>query len=347
MLTKQPELPKDAPTANVLARLCNSNPTKEALGPILVEIQKALGIKDVKEIGKGKRVRAKDREQPTKRQKVTAQDSDDEVEGSGASEEEAARAKGRSRQQQIDEDISEHESDDYSAFDARIAGSESESEDDFAGFSDDDRAVEKGRPRQRNRDMSITPSPSPSPSPEPERAARKPVKQLEKPNKSAFVPSLTMGGYWSGSDSEPEDLDDVAPKKNRRGQRARQALAEKKYGSKAKHLANQDSAKNINQGWDSKRGATDGAGFRGRGRGGSRGGRGGSFGGGRGGSFGQAGHGGASAGKPGTPHRAQQPEKKKHRDDQGALHPSWEAAKKAKEAKMATAPFQGKKITFD
>ena len=34
------------------------------------------------------------------------------------------------------------------------------------------------------------------------------------------------------------------------------------------------------------------------------------------------------------------------KDDVGVLHPSWQAAKKAKEAKK-TATFQGKKVTFD
>jgi hypothetical protein len=34
------------------------------------------------------------------------------------------------------------------------------------------------------------------------------------------------------------------------------------------------------------------------------------------------------------------------KDDAGTLHPSWEAAKKAKEAKQ-TAAFQGKKVVFE
>ena len=35
------------------------------------------------------------------------------------------------------------------------------------------------------------------------------------------------------------------------------------------------------------------------------------------------------------------------RDDEGALHPSWEARKKAKEKDQQNAAFQGKKIVFD
>ena len=35
------------------------------------------------------------------------------------------------------------------------------------------------------------------------------------------------------------------------------------------------------------------------------------------------------------------------KDDSGPLHPSWEAAKRAKEKRDAPVPFQGKKISFD
>ena len=38
---------------------------------------------------------------------------------------------------------------------------------------------------------------------------------------------------------------------------------------------------------------------------------------------------------------------KKHKDDSGPLHPSWEAAKRAKEKKSAPVAFQGKKMVFD
>ncbi|KAK3342756.1 Bud-site selection protein [Neurospora tetraspora] len=193
---------------------------------------------------------------------------------------------------------------------------------------------------------------------------------------STFLPTL-MGGYISGSESA-SDVDVAPARKNRRGQRARQAIWEKKFKEEAKHLKKQQNARDA--GWDMKRGAvessdgkpwkkgslldiknkgkeggeeggedkggdaqTGGAGAaaarggdRGRG-GGGRGGRGGA---GRGGSFG-SGRGDAGA-APAPPARA--PTK---RDDSGPLHPSWEAKKKAKEKEMMSAPFQGKKITFD
>ncbi|KAJ4418942.1 hypothetical protein N0V85_001241 [Neurospora sp. IMI 360204] len=193
---------------------------------------------------------------------------------------------------------------------------------------------------------------------------------------STFLPTL-MGGYISGSESA-SDVDVAPARKNRRGQRARQAIWEKKFKEEAKHLKKQQNARDA--GWDMKRGAvessdgkpwkkgslldiknkgndggeeggedkggdaqTGGAGAaaarggdRGRG-GGGRGGRGGA---GRGGSFG-SGRGDAGA-APAPPARAP-----KKRDDSGPLHPSWEAKKKAKEKEMMSAPFQGKKITFD
>jgi hypothetical protein len=62
-----------------------------------------------------------------------------------------------------------------------------------------------------------------------------------------------MGGYISGSESASDV--DVAPsdRKNRRGQRARQAIWEKKYGEGAKHRQKQQSKGEAS--WDMRRGA--------------------------------------------------------------------------------------------
>ncbi|KAK4126845.1 Bud-site selection protein [Parathielavia appendiculata] len=148
-----------------------------------------------------------------------------------------------------------------------------------------------------------------------------------KPTDSTFLPSL-MGGYISGSESASDV--DVAPqsRKNRRGQRARQAIWEKKYGNKAKHL--QKPANGRDAGWDLKRGAVDGdskpwkRGIRNPLLDKSRG-------------------SGANETELGPPKKEPPPRK---RDDAGPLHPSWEAKRLAK-AKQQTAAFQGKKITFD
>lgn len=151
-----------------------------------------------------------------------------------------------------------------------------------------------------------------------------------KPKASSFIPSLSVG-YVAGSGSEPEsDIEELAPaKKNRRGQRARQQIAEKKYGAKAKHLANPKNDRNA--GWDMKRGATDGG--KGK-RGGVAGARGGF----------SKGH---AAGHRNGGGEAPVPPKKKHKDDEGPIHPSWAAAKAAKEKKNAPVAFTGKKISFD
>ncbi|RYP11955.1 hypothetical protein DL765_007534 [Monosporascus sp. GIB2] len=174
---------------------------------------------------------------------------------------------------------------------------------------------------------------------------------------SAFLPTL-MGGYISGSESASDV--DVAPaaKKNRRGQRARQAIWEKKYGERARHK--QEQAKKMknsrDSGWDMRRGAVDE-------------------------------DGGAKPWKKGIrnpfeksavhPDRQRQVEdgnRHRHRhqhqrreqanseerrekpaprprpepkkDDAGPLHPSWAAAKKAKEENQKVA-FQGRKVVFD
>ncbi|KAK7753190.1 hypothetical protein SLS62_004923 [Diatrype stigma] len=188
------------------------------------------------------------------------------------------------------------------------------------------------------------------------RAKAEPIKA----GNSAFLPTL-MGGYISGSESASDV--DVAPslKKNRRGQRARQAIWEKKYGEKAKHklLPPKDSR---DQGWDMQRGAVD------------------------------PDDGAARPWKRGIrnpfeksavhPERMRHIEKGGHRqpqqeqqytrdqssrnqdsrgwekpapkpprpeptrDDTGHLHPSWAAAKKAKEEGQKVA-FQGRKVVFD
>lgn len=194
---------------------------------------------------------------------------------------------------------------------------------------------------------SISLSPSPLPTPEPELRLRKTPRMKSEPAKaggSTFLPTL-MGGYWSGSESEPSDLEDARPvRKNRPGQMARRAIWEKKYGDKAEHIKSGKGpvadARSRDDGWDPKRGARDTFG-RGRGRG-----------------RGSNARGGAKSmnrkerrtlmGGTGENAVAIQPRRDtpKKRDDVGVLHPSWQAAKKAKEMKNM-ASFQGKKVTFD
>lgn len=167
-------------------------------------------------------------------------------------------------------------------------------------------------------------------SPPPKASRKDPKKEDQIRRQGGMLPSL-MGGYISGSESDASDID-VAPagRKNRRGQRARQAIWEKKFKDKAKHI-NQEKA-GRDSGWDLKRGAVDGSDrtpwkkgiktpFERR----------------------PEGRRDEQEHAALEPRRPRPPTKK---DDEGPLHPSWEARKKAKEAQQ-TAAFQGKKITFD
>ena len=155
---------------------------------------------------------------------------------------------------------------------------------------------------------------------------------FNRPNKSAFLPTLTAGGYWSGSDSEDdiEDVDDdIAPRKNRRGQRARQQIWERKYGSKANHLRKMQEGRKTKYGQDFRRRATGGLFYnkserkplkdtapKAYGSGGnSKNNRGGDY------------------------------EVRETQIREGPLHPSWEAARKSKQQMIV--PSEGKKIVFD
>ncbi|KAM0723742.1 hypothetical protein Q7P37_000732 [Cladosporium fusiforme] len=185
------------------------------------------------------------------------------------------------------------------------AGAGEDSEDEFGGF--DGRLA--GSDGSDDEDDSMDDRPPPT-----------------KTKASSFLPSLSVG-YVAGSGSEPEsDIEELAPvKKNRRGQRARQQIAEKKYGQKAKHLEKQQNDRG--SGWDAKRGATESN----RGKKGDMG----------------VGRGGYGKGHAASSREPPAPPKRKHKDDEGPIHPSWAAAKAAKEKKSAPVAFAGTKISFD
>ena len=200
-----------------------------------------------------------------------------------------------------------------------------------------------------------------SPPPPPPKKTKTKTEPIQA-GRSTFLPTL-MGGYISGSESASDV--DVAPsaKKNRRGQRARQAIWEKKYGDRAKHRQNPNPKKQgdaRDQGWDMRRGAVESTGAdakpwkngirnpfeknvmhpermrhieHGRKQ--------------------QARDGGRDKRPPRNAQResyqdkpAPQPRHESKRDDTGSLHPSWAAAKKAKEEGEKVV-FQGRKVTFD
>lgn len=212
---------------------------------------------------------------------------------------------------------------------------------------------------------------------------------------TSFLPTLMHGGYYSGSDSasdvDPSDLNYDPDKsfaamtkpvrKNRRGQQERRAIAEKKFGSNAKHLVKANGAEGVHsarqrlingdavkrdQGWDARKGAVGGHERKSRdakseGRplnryerrhgvakprptGGAVRSR---------GAF--AGAVGRSTGANSTAVTGARPiaaiEKKpaKPTASKEKLHPSWEAARKRKieSATIGASSFAGKKITFD
>ena len=166
--------------------------------------------------------------------------------------------------------------------------------------------------------------------------------QPARPTSTTFLPSLTMGGYISGSDSASiaSDIDAAGAelRKNRRGQRARRAIWEKKFGAQAKHVQHDTDGRDL--GWDAKRGATEAR------------------------SVAKSARKRVEPKQPRNRKERRALEKrqgvklaangsskgdmapKRMRDDEGKLHASWEAAKKAKADKQKVA-FAGKKIVFD
>ncbi|KAJ4293972.1 hypothetical protein N0V88_005486 [Collariella sp. IMI 366227] len=203
------------------------------------------------------------------------------------------------------------------------SGSGSGSEDEFEGFSD----LSQDEQGDSDSDDDISDAESSASSIDrPPPAKKTKATKMTKSTDSTFLPTL-MGGYISGSEEEASDLDIAPPRKNRRGQRARQALWEKKFGEKAKHL--QQPSKARDSGWDLKRGAVDGdskpwkRGIR---------------------------NPLLDKGKATGANETMIPKKEpapRQRDDSGSLHPSWEARRKAKEKELQTAPYAGTKITFD
>ncbi|KAE8374716.1 BUD22-domain-containing protein [Aspergillus bertholletiae] len=324
------EGPQSPAEANVTARLYKSNPVKNVFPNIMADIKKLLGVE---EVAGGKKTKSKENAPKTRTEQRAVSVSDSEPEdyriaAAVAKFDEKEGGEATSSEEERDEAMSDAESIDFSQFDSRLAsGSEGEDEEGEDGAASDDDVSDGGMDLKAPSDMSISRSPSPDSPP----AKKQKAKTSSAPATSTtFLPSLTMGGYFSGSESEPEDIEGQQPRrKNRMGQQARRALWEKKYGSGANHVKQQQNQqkRNRDSGWDMRRGATDGSeGPRGR-RGQARG----------------------AAGRPqyggDRPQRGPPAQRRKPEDDK-PLHPSWEAAKRAKEQK-ATAAFQGKKVTFD
>ena len=171
-------------------------------------------------------------------------------------------------------------------------------------------------------------------------------KPLPPPSSSSFLPSLSMNNYYySGSESESEDprsrdgeILRHPEKKNRRGQRARQQIAELKYGEKAKHLQtlkdeqkqSQKERGRKNGGWDPRKGAVEEyAASRNSASNGKRE---------------VAGAHKLHKGLRSSGVRRAKPEAEDAAEEK--IHPSWEAARR-KKMEMKSQSFAGKKIVFD
>ncbi|CAG7939216.1 unnamed protein product [Penicillium olsonii] len=322
------EGPKSTAEANILARLFKSTPVQKEIPGIMAGIRKLLKVDEAPAAKKD----GDKKESAAKKKSAKAKD-DSESE----SETTTKRQRGEQVSRADDMEISgsDESGDELSQFDARLApGSDSEA-DSESGDEDEDAD-----------DISDSISRSPSPafsgadSPPPKKA--KATKGSAAPaQNTTFLPSLMAGGYWSGSEEATDEEAEAQPKrKNRMGQQARRALWEKKFGAGANHVKHEQMQEKMaakygygsrDNGWDAKRGATEGP----RGRGGKRGAFGGS---GRFNKHDGSGHAGDS--KPGKPGKPKGPPQ-----DEGPLHPSWEAKRKAKE--QAPAAFSGKKVTFD
>ncbi|KAF6823600.1 cellular morphogenesis protein [Colletotrichum plurivorum] len=207
-------------------------------------------------------------------------------------------------------------------------GSDVEDDEDMGDLEDEDEGMDSDR-RRRIDAANVSLSPSPPPAARKAKAARA-QKASDKSGQTTFLPSL-MGGYISNSESEASDLD-LAPPKKRLGQKQRQAIWEKKYGSQANHVkkqSQQQRGKGRDSGWDMRKGAVEGDD--------------------RGGKPWKRGVSNPLGGSSKEGDRQPQPSFQKRtpakKDDEGPLHPSWEARKKAKEM-QTTAAFQGTKITF-
>lgn len=335
------EGPKSPADANINARLYKSQPVKEAMTGIMSGIYGCLGLEEYTTGGNRETLPSK---QPTKSQAVSKPTVP--VSTSTKALKKAPEAPLENIQRGTDSD---EEDANLETYESRLAPSTTESDSDTNPNSN---ALPTKPPNTAlppttynpAADMSISPSPTPSPSssPPPTKSKRTP-KAAPKPKPTStttFLPSLTMGGYWSGSDSSGTDIDAAdlggqaaAPRKNRKGQQERRTIAEKKFGRNANHL--KDGQQSVllqrDQGWDAKRGATTSSRGGGRGRGG-------------GGGFARGGR-QRTTGANSDPVRTGGGGGVKQKEKEAPLHPSWEAAKKAKEAKPVS--FQGKKVVFD
>lgn len=330
----------DDASANVQARLFKSSPVQEVLLEVLNSVRAILGIEEAK-ASKKKRLRAKDYARGVTDMGAgpTVQSLQQLSMRAGLSDVDDASGRREIKGDQ-EPDFGTESEDDYDRYASRLAtfsdghlgSGDSESESDRAQGLNPISITDNSASEEEKSEVS-----------EPMDKPRKPKKPSSAaPKSTTFLPSLSMG-YFSGSESA-EDLSDEGPKArtNRMGQQARRALWEKKFGKNANHVKMQPQDRD--EGWDARKGASAGddrgKSGRGRGRGDSNmtGGR----------AKARSGRGPMSSGANSDPvalKEAKSVTRTKPASD-GPIHPSWEAARKAKEQKKLV-QFQGKKVVFD
>jgi hypothetical protein len=372
---------KEKARANVIARLYGSNPAKEATAEVVRAVVKIMGPskerrEDATTTQRGAAEVEGQEEQQEESEQNSGSDRPTELSDGDRIVEESEEFQGFSDpveplsedelhsgsegapnddENDIDpwERLMDPEADDFAEFEERIGASDDDedtdedeagrdelerTDDDWSGSEADDQEDKEEELGDAEEPKSADPDSKGSRKRSTERLS-KPVKKKALSEKnpassasSQFLPTL-MSGYVSGGDSDPDAEyyknkkrapPEKAVRKNRMGQQARRALWEKKFGGEANHIKKE--AEKIREKRETKTAK------------GARGGRGGV--GGRGGT--------AARGEVRSNRLPGRPQEKK---DEGPLHPSWEAAKKAKEkqVQMQAAMFkpQGKKITFD
>ena len=323
-ISKQPQ---DAARANVVARLCNSTPVRTTIVRILRTAREILGAEEPSQ-GKQKKSRAVDYEVSTASEKNKTEEDHN---GSVFAENKAQIHESRDELEESDSSSKLHQ-----LYSARLAQTSDDDEEDIVSIHEHRQA--------HPRSVSISSDASGSSSTgKPSRSRTQP---RPKSTSTTFLPSLTLGGYVSGSDSNSVLSDDEVAaeqlqgqRKNRRGQQARRAIWERKFGKNAKHLREGKGKVGDlrSKGWDPKRGAVATDERNGKDKGWKRT---------------TTERRGRGPQITGANSEAVKPRdrggKEKKEKEKGPLHPSWEAAKKRKEQKSGVGvAFIGKKVVFD
>ena len=327
--------------ANVTARLYNSTPVRTAIDEFLGLIREILGVPDLKDVSRAKKRLRKSDYNASLTPKTTAVPTENEdTEKNRIHKEDSGTIK-YSVEDGSDDD------DEYKQYESRLADDSPldrglSDEDDRLETEVDTRATaldtipmdEKATIEELYQDpeQDSASSTSSHESRQPRRIRAPSAKSsLTSKPATTFLPSLMMGGYISGSESASDisNEEGAAPRKNRRGQKARRAIWEKKYRENANHIKKQRQSRDY--GWDARRGALPNDGsesFRGKRR---------------------KEYGDGHRDRPrasGANIGPVKPRDTSQKSENAKLHPSWEAARRMKEQRKTPA-FEGKKIVFD